>query len=443
MARLPARVAPRLGALIVTALAAAGVSAATAGAWSSPSAIYANTAPQVLAVAGDPAGNAFAVYQGGSLDSPLLLSERAVEDSRSELASLAWSPPRPLPGNVTDFTNSSPALTAATASASGEGAGVVALRYGSSLLTALVRQPDEEFAAPAVVAGGNVGTIDEPAVAIADNGSALVAFHASGGRSGSGRVLYSFRVPEGRFSRVVALATSDGLAPAAAQADDGWPVVTWTNKSAAYVSRIGDTGRPTAPQRLGPARRGAPITAAIGHGGDGVVAWIDDAGYLRLVRRSAPGAFSASLPIHRAKGQTMSDLASAVDPLGRAFVTWRETQGTTTRVLVAQAPIGGSFKITTLAKGADLGRPVVTARPDGGAAVAWPAPAGWQAVTSTAAKFGSQSKISDALTGDDRNGAQAALIAGPGTRVELVWRQLGDIEPNTGPIVFAASDSGT
>ena len=203
MARFPARVAPRLGALLVTALAAAGVSAATAGAWSSPSAIYANTAPQVLAVAGDPAGNAFAVYQGGSLDAPLLLSERAVEDSRSELASLAWSPPRPLPGNVTDFTNGSPALTAATASASGEGAGVVALRYGSSLLTALVRQPDDEFGAPAVVAGGNIGTIDQPSVAVADNGSALIAFHASGGRSGSGRVLYSFRVPEQRFGRVV------------------------------------------------------------------------------------------------------------------------------------------------------------------------------------------------------------------------------------------------
>ena len=78
MARLPARVAPRLGALLVTALAAAGVSAATAGAWSSPSAIYANAAPQVLAVAGDPAGNAFAVYEGGTLDTPLLLSERAV-----------------------------------------------------------------------------------------------------------------------------------------------------------------------------------------------------------------------------------------------------------------------------------------------------------------------------------------------------------------------------
>ncbi|GAG39712.1 unnamed protein product, partial [marine sediment metagenome] len=30
-----------------------------------------------------------------------------------------------------------------------------------------------------------------------------------------------------------------------------------------------------------------------------------------------------------------------------------------------------------------------------------------------------------------------------GLRVELVWRQLGDIEPSTGPIVYASSDLGT
>ena len=48
MRRLPARVAPRIGALCVAALSAAGAWAATAGAWSAPSAIYSNAAPQVL-----------------------------------------------------------------------------------------------------------------------------------------------------------------------------------------------------------------------------------------------------------------------------------------------------------------------------------------------------------------------------------------------------------
>ena len=139
----------------------------------------------------------------------------------------------------------------------------------------------------------------------------------------------------------------------------------------------------------------------------------------------------------------MSDLAAAVDPLGRAFVTWRETQGATRRVLVAQAPVGGSFKVTRLATGSVIGRPVIAPRPDGGAAVAWPIPNGWQAATTPAAKFGRVAKVSAALSGDDREGAQAALIAGPGLRVELVWRQLGDIEPSTGPIVYASSDSGT
>ena len=443
MARFPARVALRLGALLVTAVATVAACAATAGAWSSPTAIYTSAAPQVLAVAGDPTGHAFAIYEGASLDDPLLLSERAVTDNRSDVMSLEWSAPRPVPGNVDRFTNSAPELTAAAAAASGDGAGLIALRQGASLLSALVREPGDEFGEPATIAGGTVGRIDAPAVTIADNGAALIAFHASGGRSGSGRVLYDFRAPGGPFTRLATLATSDGTTPSAAQGDDGWPVIAWTNKSRAYVSRIGDTGLATAPQRIGPARRGSPIVSAIGHGGDGVVAWIDDEGYLRLVRRSAPGAFSASLPIHRAKGQHLSDLAAAVDPKGRAFVTWRETRGTARQIVLAQAPIGGSFKIVTLAKGADIGRPVATARPDGGAAVAWPTPAGWQTVTSTAAKFGTASKVSGALTGDDRTGAQASLIAGPGPRVELVWRQLGDVAPDTGPMVFAASDSGS
>ena len=442
MSRLPARVAPRIGALCAVALGSAAAWAASAGAWSSPAAIYANAAPQVLAVAGDPAGNAFAVYEGGTLDAPLLLSERAVTDARSEQASLAWSSPRPLPGGVDNFTNAAPALTGATAAASGEGAGVIALRHGASLLTALVREPGREFSEPATIAGGAFGRIDEPSVTINDAGATLIAVHAAGGRSGSGRVLYSYRQAGGLFSRVNALATSDAPAPSAAQADDGWPVIAWTNRTTAYVARIGETGRPTAPQRLGASRTRAPIVAAVGHGGDGIVAWIDSDGYLRLVRRSAPGAFSYSLPIHRAPGSVMSDLAAAVDPLGRAFVTWRETKGSARKVLVAQAPVGASFRISTLATGTDLGRPVVTSRPDGGGAVAWPTANGWQATTTTAAKWGRASKVSGALAGDDRDGAQATLISGPGPRVELVWRQLGDAAPSTGPIVYAASDPG-
>lgn len=444
MTRLPARVAPRVGALCAVALGAAAVWAGVAAAWSSPSAIYANAAPQVLAVAGDPAGNAFAVYEGGTLDTPLLLSERAVTDSRSENVSLAWSSPRPLPGNVVRFTNGAPALTAATAAASGAGAGAIVLRYGDALMTALVREPGQDFGDPATIAGGTTGRLDEPSVTTSDSGATLLAFHAAGGRSGSGRVLFSYRPPGGPFTRLGALATSDGPAPSAAQADDGWPVIAWTNRATAYAARISAAGRPTAPQRLGDTQVRGPLVAAVGHGGDGVVAWIDREGYLRLVRRSAPGAFSLSLPIHRPRsGTAMRDLAAAVDPLGRAFVTWRETRGATRRVYVAQAPVGGSFRITRLAAGGDVGPPVVASRPDGGAAIAWPSAAGWKAVVSTAAKFGTPGKASDALHGDDLNGAHATLITGPGPRVELVWRQLGEIEPSTGPVVYAAADAGT
>jgi hypothetical protein len=138
----------------------------------------------------------------------------------------------------------------------------------------------------------------------------------------------------------------------------------------------------------------------------------------------------------------MSDLRAAVDPLGRAFVAWRERQGTARRILVAQAPVGGSFRITTLGRGQALGAPVITARPDGGAAIAWPAAEGWQGATAAKGTFGRVAKISSALSRGDLDTAQGSLATGPGTRVELVWRQLGDLEPTTGPVVWQSSDVG-
>lgn len=443
MACVPNRLVPRATALCAALLGAAALSAAPAGAWTSPEAIYANAAPQVLAVAGDPGGHGFAVYEGGTLDAPLLLSERASSGRASDFTTLTWSAPRPMPGGVPHFTNGAPRLTGAEAGASGDGAGVIALRYEDRLLTAIAREPGLEFEGPpATVASASHGQLGEPAVAISDSGATIVAVRAVGGRSGNGRVVYSFRPAGAPFQRTVVLSPSDAPKPAVAQAPDGWPVIAWVNGSRAYAARLNDVGQRSSAQRIGAARRGSPIAAAVGRGGDGVVAWIDDDGYLRLVRRSAPGTFSWSLPIRRAPGWRMTDLGAAVDPRGRAFVTWRETKGSTRRVYVAQAPVGGSFSVTRLATGSELGRPLVAARPDGGAAVAWPAPAGWQAKTTTAAKWSRTAKVSAALNGDDREGTNASLIAGPGLRVELVWRQLGDAEPMTGPVVYAASDAG-
>jgi len=443
MACLPARLTPRAAALCASLLGAAAAWAVPAGAWTSPEAIYANAAPQVLAVAGDPGGHGFAVYEGATLDVPLLISERASTGRASDLTTLTWSAPRPMPGGVPRFTNGVPQLTGAEAGASGDGAGVIALRYGDRLLTAIAREPGFEFEGPpATVASASHGRVGEPAVAVSDSGAALVAARAVGGHSGNGRVLYSFKPSGAPFQRTVVLSASDAPRPAVAQAPDGWPVIAWVNGSRAYAARLNDFGQRSSAQRIGAARRGSPIAVAVGLGGDGVIAWIDDEGYLRLVRRSAPGTFSWSLPIHRAPGARMTDIGAAVDPRGRAFVTWRETKGSTRRVFVAQAPIGGSFRVTRLATGAELGGPLVAARPDGGAAVAWPAPSGWQAKTTTAAKWGRTAKVSAALNGDDREGLGASLIAGPGLRVELVWRQLGDIEPMTGPVVYAASDAG-
>ena len=47
-----------------------------ARAWSTPTPFYTGAAREVFSIGGDPAGNAFAVIAGESLDKPLLLIER-------------------------------------------------------------------------------------------------------------------------------------------------------------------------------------------------------------------------------------------------------------------------------------------------------------------------------------------------------------------------------
>ena len=266
-----------------------------------------------------PAGNAFAVYEGGTLDAPLLLSERVRPRpcSRSSCRS-----PGPRRGRCPATSRASrtprPTLTGATAAASGDGAGVIALRYGASLLTALVREPGREFDIPATLAGGALGRID-------------TARRERQRQRRDRRRLPRRRRPLGHRPRALQRPPARGplrprqragrpptaprppsrRPPTAGPSSPGRTAPPSTSRASATPA-----ARPPA-QRLGASRSRGPLAAAVGLGGDGVVAWIDTDGYLRLVRRSAPGAFSYSLPIHRpARGVTMSDLAAAVDPQG-------------------------------------------------------------------------------------------------------------------------------
>jgi hypothetical protein len=262
-------------------------------------------------------------------------------------------------------------------------------------------------------------------VAVADNAEALVIF---GGRAGAEhRVLLAHRAPGTPFghARILARGTrATDARPVAATGPDGWPVVAWVGGRAAYATRLDPSGRPFPVQRLSGARPGSPVAAAVGRSGDAIVAWIDDENAIRVVRRSAPRRFSLSLPIRSVGGATVSGLVAAVDRNGRAFVAWRETQGTTSKIVAAYAAVDASFRVATLGQGPQLGIPSLEARPEGGGAIAWASPKGFQATFSGATgTFGTVGGVATQLVPPDPANARGLMIAGPGPLLELLWRQ--------------------
>ena len=419
--------------------------APVAHAWSPPSAIYVNGDAKAYAVAGDPNGNAFAVVGGGTPDQPLNLVERDAIDATSSHLSFDWGGARPLPVLPAPWTVSGLTVGGAAAAAAGDGAGLIAIRWdngSSSLVGALVRDDASlGFAPPVALVGGRFSPMSQPAVGISDGGLAIVAIGTTDPRTKERRVAIVTRLPGVRFGVPRFFRSRSLSQPSVGIGTDGSPVVAWVTGHKAVASRIADNGVPQRAQLLGGARVGAPIGAAVGHLGNGIVAWEDSDGSVRVVRRSSPGKLSLSLPISAGGTASIRDIGTAVDELGRAFVTWRVGTGAATRIVVAQAAVGATFKLTTLGTGAGLGAPAITARPGGGAAVLWSAPKGWQAAKAPRnGVFAPTATVSAPLQGGDGALATGAALAGPGPSVDIIWRQYGVEAPADGIQVLQSQD---
>jgi hypothetical protein len=423
------RTVPRLRSALLLALTALACSAAPAGAWTNPMVISGGTGDAFLAAAADPSGEGFAVFQGGTADDPAFLSERRpIRDPISPRPLLNWNGAEPLPGGVHRFTTDGEQIDLATAAAAGQGAGAIVLRYRTASLSrvaTLVREPPFLFGDPVTIRGSEFSQVSPPSVAIADNAEAVVIFGGQQGRER--RVLLAYRGPGASFTRARTLVRgtrADGARPVAATGPDGWPVVAWVGGRSAYATRLDPQGRVYPVQRLEAARAGSPVSAAVGRTGDAIVAWIDDENQVRVVRRMAPRRFSLSLPVRGVGGAQISGLATAVDRNGRAFVSWRETAGGTSKILLAYAAAGASFRVATLGQGPQIGPPSLEARPDGGAAVAWASPTGFQVSYAAATgKFGTPSGVSAQQIPPDPVNTRGLLLTGPGPLLELLWRQ--------------------
>ena len=200
--------------------------------------------------------------------------------------------------------------------------------------------------------------------------------------------------------------------------------MAWIRSKRVESARIGGDGSISKTQVIGHAS-GAGLTTALSPVGAGVVAWQDEDGAVRVVRRSQPGRFSLSLPVRLGSRDALVDgFSSAVDIRGRAFVAWRERRGQQRALYAATAPVGGEFRVTQLVSGKSLGIPSMAARPSAGAVVSWRSPAGWQArIAARNGAFAAVTTVSKPLDEEDQKVARAAALAGPGARVDLFWPQ--------------------
>ena len=445
MARLPARVAPRMGALIVTALARRRRGCRDRGRLVVPERDLREHRAAGARRRRRPGRQRVRGLRGRDARHAAAPERARVEDPRSELASLAWSSPQPLPGNVTDFTNGAPALSAATAAASGEGAGVdrPALRRVAAR-PALVRQPDDDFSAP----GGRRGRHrrDDRRARRRDRRQRRDAGRLPRLRRPLGLRPRALQLPRPRgqlHAGSTRSPTSDGPAPSVAQADDGWPVIAWTNRSTAYV--VAD--RRHRSRHRAAAHRRRRVAAARSSPRSATAATASSPGSTTRATCASSGAAPPARSRRRCRSTARAPdderprsggrpARPRVRRLARDAGRDRAASSSRRRRSAARSRSSRSPRAPTSAA------PVITraptaARPSPGP----PRPAGRPSPPRGEVRHSPRSRPCSPAT--TSNGAQATLIAGPGPRVELVWRQQGDVEPNTGPIVFAASDSGS
>lgn len=437
---------------LAAAVAAAAILAAASGArqafaWSTPQPLFSGAAREVFAVAGDPSGNAFVVAEGSSLDRPLVLMERIGTGTDPFI----WSGAAPFPGHPPNFTRGTRGLDSFFTSADGDGVGLIAWREvlegRAQSVRAVMRDAAPGFSEPFTAVGPENGADGELSVTVNGSGDALIAFRRTVGRN-PGRTGYVWRRSGGDFERPRAISPSRTSSHAVSLAGPGGGgVIAWTRGSKVESVRISGAGDTTKRQTLGRAKRsGAPrITAALNKDGAGVIAWQDDDGAVRLVRRSLPGRFSVSLPVRvGSKDAIVEGLTSAIDDRGRAYVAWRERRPSERRVYLAAAPSGERFKVTRLALADDLSIPSLAARPGGGVVAAWRAALGWRArLASAKGALAATATVSrDLVNPSDRTVPRAVTIAGPDGRVDLFWPQSEDgIAGVDGDLLYQSFDT--
>ncbi len=450
--RLDTRTAHRSVLLaIVGALATAPAAPAS---WSTPAILFQDAGSGLFAAAGDPSGRAFLVAGGVAPDVPLVVTERGPVRTGGSDTVLEWGPGQPLDGSVLAFTSSGLGRAAMRGAAAGAGSGVISFRVGGAdgdQVAALIRDPGETFGPAKRILSTAYGWLSDPVPAISPNGTIAVAFAAQKARSSDpvrrgprpatvtrGHPSVIVRVAGDFWGRIHVLAAATTSPPVVAVGSDDRPLVAWLRGARVEATVLAEDGHSGRVRRVGTARAGSRIAIAAGAKGRAVVAWADANRTVRVARRSTSG-FAAGRRVQQGGASAVGGLTAAIDDRGRVFVAWRDGTDAAGGIVVAQAGLKGPFQISTIATGAALGDPAISARPGGGAIVAWRAPSGWTAAPATPkGVFAAPTAVSAALGRGDETLRVPAVFAGPATSFDLVWRQNLVNVPVPGPAILTA-----
>ncbi len=291
-----------------------------------------------------------------------------------------------------------------------------------------------------VLAEGDVVAIDPLEVGIGATGAAVAAWTRVSVPAGPVIRLAVRSAATGAWSGAGDLSGPGARHPAVAVAPDGSALVAWDRGGRIELSAIGADGVVTgAPTTLSVAGSDARLPAvAVNAAGDAVVAWYQD-GAVTVSERAAGGAFGAPRAVSAPGG--FPEIANLGAPSvglaadGRAVAAWRQRLAGHFRVAAAIRPAGLGWDPPALlspAASRNAGRPALAVDAAGHAVVAWSQPAG---VSQSSIRARTLARIPSAFgaleavsTAKGRGTAPSAGLDAKG-RAVLAWRE----DPVGGP----------
>ena len=258
---------------------------------------------------------------------PCCCSSATASASIPDGVQFAWNSAVPFPGGVPSFTTSTPLAEGAGAAGGGQGAGAIVVRFrvdGTDTLSRARPRRGRPLRRGRHRRAGRLRPAERPGRRDLDGGHDRHRLHRDAGSSGR-RAAYVARLSGNRFGnpRVISLTGAGPIATAVGPREAG--LVAWTRSGRAELSLLDDRARAGRYRVLGKAATSGDI-AATGTAKGALVAWEGPGGSIRVVRRgsASSGVFAKPVTARARNGSDVSGLTVALDPLGVAYVTWRE-----------------------------------------------------------------------------------------------------------------------